>query len=70
MCNNNEHVKRSEWNGQLVWERPNGCWAKCINREAYHLVEVAQDCAVHAGNYCAEGDRGGLEDAMWSQCQP
>ncbi len=70
MCNNNEHVKRSEWNGQLVWERPNSCWAKCFNRDAYHLVEVQQDCALHAGSYCDELDRGGLEDAAWSPCQP
>ncbi|HEY0138124.1 MAG TPA: hypothetical protein VGB85_28755 [Nannocystis sp.] len=70
MCSNNEHVKRSEWNGQQVWERPNSCWAKCFNREAYHLVDVQQDCAAHAGAYCAESDRGGLEDAAWSQCQP
>ena len=70
MCESHEHVKRSEWNGQQVWERPNNCWAKCWNRVDYHQVDVAQDCALHATNYCNEGDRGGLEDAMWSQCQP
>ena len=70
MCDAHEHVKRSEWNGNLVWERPNTCWAKCWNREAYHQVDVAENCAAHATNYCNEGDRGGLEDAAWSQCQP
>lgn len=70
MCDAHEHVKRSEWNESLVWERPNTCWAKCWNREAYHQVDVPQDCAAHAANYCDEGDRGGLEDAAWSQCRP
>lgn len=70
MCANNEHVKRSEWNGMEVWQRPNTCWAKCWNRLAYHQVDVPENCAQHAKSYCAVGDRGGLEDAMWSQCQP
>lgn len=70
MCANNLHVMRSEWNGQLVWERPQSCWAKCWNREAYHLGDVPQNCAVHAKSYYSEGDRGGLQDATWSRRQP
>lgn len=69
-CEGHEHILRADLNGQLVWQRANSCWAKCYNRVDYHLVNVQQDCTVHAKGYCAEGDRGGLEDAAWSQCQP
>ena len=70
MCDNNGHVKHSEWDMQEVWTRPNTCWAKCKNRIVYHQVDVLQDCALHAKEYCAEGDRGGLEDAAWQPCEP
>lgn len=70
-CEAKGHVKRSEFNGAQVWERPNACWAKCFNRAAYHEVTgVTQDCTQHAKEYCAVSDRGGLQDAAWSQCQP
>jgi hypothetical protein len=65
------HVKRIEWNGIEVWERPKACWAKCKNRAAYHEVEnITQDCTEHAKEFCSVGDRGAFEDAMWSQCEP
>ncbi len=72
MCQNNEHVQRSEWNGAEVWARPNTCWAKCWNRVAYHHVDVPENCAAHAKTYCDEPgkDRGGLEDAAWQPCEP
>jgi hypothetical protein len=70
-CDAHGHVKRSEFNGAEVWARSNACWAKCWNRDAYHeVVGVTQDCTVHAKEYCAISDRGGLQDAIWSQCQP
>jgi hypothetical protein len=71
MCDANDHVLRSELDGVEVWERGNHCWAKCNAREAYHsLTAVTEDCAERAESWCAEGDRGGLEDAMWSRCEP
>ena len=71
VCQDLGHVKRSEFNGAEVYSRPKACWAKCKNRQAYHEVDgVTQDCTVHAKAYCAVGDRGAFEDAMWSQCQP
>ncbi len=70
-CDPYGHVKRIEFNQSEVWARSNSCWAKCKNRDAYHLVDgVTQDCTQHASDYCAVSDRGGLQDAAWSQCQP
>jgi hypothetical protein len=71
MCSDRGLVKRSEFNGSEVYERPKFCYAKCANREKYHRVDgVSENCTEHAADYCAVGDRGPLQDAMWSQCDP
>jgi hypothetical protein len=71
VCEGRGYVKRSEFNGAEVYERAKQCYAKCKNREAYHALEgVTRDCTEHAKSWCAQGDRGGLQDAAWSQCQP
>jgi len=71
LCDGRGYVKRSEFNGAEVYERAKFCYAKCKNRVDYHRVDgVTQDCTEHAKAYCAVGDRGGLADAMWSQCDP
>lgn len=70
MCEAHALVKRSEWNGQEVYKRADQCWAKCKERQDYHKVEVDKDCTQHATEYCEEGTRGGLEDALWDPCDP
>lgn len=71
MCASDDHVQRSELDGVQVWERPRRCWAKCGNRNAYHTVaDVTEHCTAHAADWCDVGDRGGLEDAEWSRCEP
>jgi hypothetical protein len=71
VCSERGYVKRSEFNGSEVYERPKFCYAKCANREKYHRVDgVTENCTEHAADYCAVGDRGPLQDAMWSQCDP
>ncbi len=44
------------------------CCALCRFRVAYHDVDVAHDCTVHARTYCSVGSRGGLIDAQWGAC--
>ncbi|HET6613064.1 MAG TPA: hypothetical protein VFG83_13795 [Kofleriaceae bacterium] len=47
------------------------CWAKCDNRQDYHLVTgVTSGCADKARAYCRARDRGAFEDAAWAVCQP
>ena len=71
MCAHDDHVLRSELDEAEVWERADQCWAKCENRDAYHaLAGVDEDCTQHASAWCDEGDRGGLQDAAWSRCEP
>ncbi len=71
MCAAHDHVLRTELDGAEVWHRPNRCWAKCANRQAYHsLDDVTEGCTAQASAWCDVGDRGGLEDAAWSRCQP
>lgn len=70
-CAAHEYVLRSRFDQVLVYERPKACWAKCDNRQKYHEVEgVTEGCTAEAAAYCKVGDRGGLEDAMWSPCRP
>jgi len=70
-CSGHGYVKRSEWNGAEAYSRPEACYAKCANREKYHEVEgVTSGCHDAAVAYCAVGDRGAFQDAMWSQCPP
>jgi hypothetical protein len=70
-CSDADHVKHSELDGVTVYDRPNSCWAKCANRDAYHVVDgVTQDCTQHAQDYCKVSDRGAFQDAAWSQCEP
>ncbi len=71
VCSDRGYVKRSEFNGAEVYERPKFCYTKCKNRTKYHRVDgVTEDCTAHAKAYCAVGDRGAFEDALWSQCDP
>ena len=71
LCSAHGHVKHSTFDGATVYERPKSCYAKCHNRLAYHRLDgVTEDCTQHAKTFCAVPDRGGLQDATWSQCQP
>jgi hypothetical protein len=70
-CDGHGYVLRARWGESVVYERDNFCWAKCRARTAYHRVDgVTTGCTDHARAYCDVGDRGGLQDAMWSQCEP
>ncbi len=71
ICEGRGHVRRSEFNGGQVYERDRNCYALCRNRQAFHRVEgVHEDCTGRARDFCAQNDRGGLRDAVWSQCDP
>jgi hypothetical protein len=71
MCAADDHVLRSELDGVQVWQRESQCWAKCENRDAYHALDgVTEGCTQQAATWCDVGDRGGLEDAAWSRCEP
>lgn len=71
MCAADDHVLRSELDGVQVWQRDNQCWAKCHNRQAYHSLDgVTEGCTQAASAWCDVGDRGGLQDAAWSRCEP
>lgn len=73
VCATHDHVLRMRFNGELIYERTDACYsyccALCVNREAYHrVVGVTSGCTAAAEAYCAEGTRGGLEDAAWMYC--
>lgn len=69
MCEENDHVLASEWDGQPVWERPTLCWALCNNDPDWHDLEWQdEDCAEGAVEFCQ--DKGGLANAEWLQCPP
>lgn len=71
LCSAHGYVLRARWNGDVVYRRDRYCWALCCNRESYQrILGVSQGCAEEAAAYCAESDRGGLEDAAWAQCTP
>ncbi|HEY8554674.1 MAG TPA: hypothetical protein VIL43_09075 [Burkholderiales bacterium] len=70
-CEGHDYVLRARWDGAVVYERTSFCWAKCANRSAYHRVEgVTSGCTEAARAFCAVGDRGRFEDAMWDPCRP
>jgi hypothetical protein len=70
-CDSKGHVKRIEQGGEEVWARADTCWALCKNRENYvSLSGVTKNCTDQSRDFCEEGDRGGLKDAMWSACNP
>ena len=71
VCRDHEYVLRARWEGSVTYERDRFCWAKCANRTAYHRVDgVTSGCTDHARAFCAAGDRGAFEDAIWDACQP
>jgi hypothetical protein len=78
------HHVRFDGNEQSPHPCAAECCALCENRMAYHQVTQAdgdwvfENCADHAAAWCAQGDRGGLNDAAWvglktdgtNQCVP
>jgi hypothetical protein len=71
VCERHGLVLTARHNGEASYERDRFCWAKCSHREAYHRVEgVTSGCTEAAAAFCAQNDRGALEDAMWDPCQP
>ncbi|MCB9597078.1 MAG: hypothetical protein H6719_30420 [Sandaracinaceae bacterium] len=71
VCADHGYVLRARFDESLVYERDRFCWSKCANREAYHRVDgVTSGCTDAARAYCAVGDRGAFEDAIWDACQP
>lgn len=70
-CEGHGYVRRARFDEALVYQRDRSCWAKCRSRERYHRLDgVDEGCSLRAAAFCAEGDRGGLQDAMWSACAP
>lgn len=73
-CAASGHVQSAIADGASAYTRAGSsaslrCWAKCANRTDYHEVEgVTEGCDARAEAYCAEGDRGDLEDAQWNRC--
>lgn len=71
VCEDHGYVLRARWGDDVVYERDSFCWALCRGRESYHRISgVTTGCTERATAFCAEGDRGGLQDALWSQCNP
>lgn len=71
VCADHDYVVRARFDGEVAYERERFCWAKCANRSAYHRVDgVTEGCTDAARAYCAVGDRGAFEDAIWDACQP
>ena len=70
-CDAHGFVLRARLNDTIVYERDSFCWALCANRTAYHRVDgVTSGCTEQASAYCSASGRGGLHDAVWSQCDP
>ncbi|MEO7329466.1 MAG: hypothetical protein ABI193_12860 [Minicystis sp.] len=75
-CADHGHVQSAVGDGAALFTREDSssdlrCWAKCKARKDYHeVVGVTEDCTGQSKGYCAVGDRGGLEDAMWDRCNP
>lgn len=71
VCSDHEYVLRARFDGDVAYDRDRFCWAKCANRSVYHRVEgVTSGCTEAAQRYCAVGDRGSFQDAMWDPCRP